>query len=83
MALSRLVSRTVKVARRDFISDMAAAVPALLLALGLLLTGIEPASANACAASCRAQHNQCRIQTKGSPACDARLQACLQGCLKK
>jgi hypothetical protein len=51
--------------------------------LGLLLAGTTPVSANACAASCRAQHNQCRIQTKGSPACDARLQACLQGCLKK
>jgi hypothetical protein len=58
-------------------------VPASALVLGLLLAGTTPVSANACAASCRAQHNQCRIQTKGSPACDARLQACLQGCLKK
>ncbi len=39
--------------------------------------------ANSCAASCRAQHNQCRIATKGSPSCDAKLNQCLKGCLKK
>jgi hypothetical protein len=34
-----------------------------------------------CAANCRAQHNQCRIATKGSPSCDAQLQACMQRCI--
>jgi len=38
--------------------------------------------ANSCAAGCRAQHNQCRIATKGSPACDAQLNQCLRSCLK-
>lgn len=36
---------------------------------------------DSCTSSCRAQWNQCRIATKGSPACDAQLQACMRGCL--
>jgi len=36
---------------------------------------------DSCASSCRAQWNQCRIATKGSPACDAQLQACMRACL--
>ncbi|MDX2289449.1 MAG: hypothetical protein NW217_11590 [Hyphomicrobiaceae bacterium] len=39
--------------------------------------------ANSCAAGCRAAHNQCRIATKGNRSCDARLQACLSGCLRR
>lgn len=38
---------------------------------------------NACAAKCRAQHNQCRIRTKGSPSCDAQLSSCLQSCRRR
>jgi len=41
------------------------------------------AGAGGCAAQCRDQHNRCRIATKGSPSCDAQLQACLQGCLSR
>lgn len=41
------------------------------------------ADANSCAANCRSQHNQCRISTKGSANCDARLQQCLQSCLRR
>jgi hypothetical protein len=44
-------------------------------------TGIMAAKANTCAPSCRDRHNQCRLQTKGAPSCDAQLQACLQSCL--
>jgi hypothetical protein len=35
---------------------------------------------NACPGACYAQHNQCRIQSKGSPSCDAALTGCLRGC---
>lgn len=41
------------------------------------------ACANTCQQSCRAAWNQCRIATKGSPACDAKLQACMQSCIAK
>jgi hypothetical protein len=58
------------------------AVAAMLGATALLATAIE-ASANACASNCRAQHNQCRIATKGSSSCDTRLQQCLQRCLRR
>lgn len=36
-----------------------------------------------CAAECQAQHDSCRVRTKGSPSCDAERQACLQKCLQK
>lgn len=42
-----------------------------------------PAAANSCADQCRAAHNQCRIQTKGSPSCDAALTQCLRSCTGK
>ena len=35
----------------------------------------------ACTASCRAQYNQCRISTKGSPSCDAQFAACMRRCI--
>jgi hypothetical protein len=38
---------------------------------------------DSCTSSCRAQWNQCRIATKGSPSCDAQLQACMRGCLRR
>jgi hypothetical protein len=51
------------------------------LAAGLaLVSGCAEAQGNACAAQCYAQHNQCRMATKGSPSCDAQLTACLRGC---
>ena len=34
-----------------------------------------------CAGACQAQHDQCRVQTKGSPSCDAERQRCLQACI--
>jgi hypothetical protein len=42
---------------------------------------IQPAQASACTSNCRAAYNQCRIANKGSPACDAQLQACMQACV--
>jgi len=54
----------------------AAISAALMLVAGV---AARPAAADACSA-CYAQHNQCRMQTKGSPSCDARLQQCLQSC---
>ena len=50
-------------------------VPAVILATG------SAVRADDCAGQCRAHHNQCRLQTKGSPSCDAELQDCLQRCL--
>lgn len=50
--------------------------------LGLALAATE-AGANSCQQSCRAAWNQCRIATKGSPSCDAQLQACMASCLPK
>lgn len=49
----------------------------------IVLAAPELVAANACAGNCRDAHNQCRIRTKNSPSCDAQLQACLQGCLRK
>lgn len=55
------------------------------LAVGLAASlavagGCAEAQGNACAAQCYAQHNQCRMATKGSASCDAQLTACLRGC---
>jgi len=61
---------------------LASVLFAVAASIGTLFAASD-ASANACAASCRAQHNQCRISTKGSPSCDAALQRCLQGCLRR
>lgn len=36
-----------------------------------------------CASDCQAQHDRCRVQTKGSPSCDAERQYCLEICLQK
>ena len=59
-------------------------VLALAVGMSALAMALVPrAEANACAAGCRQQHNQCRIQTKGSSSCDAQLQRCLQGCIRR
>ncbi len=34
-----------------------------------------------CAGACQTRHDQCRVQTKGSPSCDTDRQRCLQACL--
>jgi hypothetical protein len=48
---------------------------------------LQPGPAHAqnasCQQSCRAQHSQCRISTKGSSSCDASLHSCLQSCIPK
>ncbi len=36
---------------------------------------------NSCAGRCQTEHDQCRVQTKGSPNCDAARQRCLQACI--
>ncbi len=41
------------------------------------------ANAPSCRASCLQEYNQCRLATKGSPACDSQYQACLQGCVHR
>ena len=38
---------------------------------------------DSCANLCQRQHDQCRVQTKGSPSCDRDRQLCLQGCIAK
>lgn len=35
-----------------------------------------------CANACQAQHDQCRVATKGSPNCDTARQRCLQSCIQ-
>lgn len=52
-----------------------------LSGLALLCPVSAPAQGGACTASCRAQHNQCRIATKGSPSCDAQFAACMRSCI--
>jgi hypothetical protein len=41
------------------------------------------ADSTSCASACQAEHDKCRVETKGGPACDARRQRCLQACLSK
>jgi hypothetical protein len=56
---------------------------ALILALfgAGLMSAMAAAKADTCAASCREQHNQCRIATKGQSApCDQKLNACVSAC---
>ncbi len=37
----------------------------------------------ACTASCRSAYNECRVQTKGHPRCDAQFTSCMQSCIPK
>ncbi len=56
----------------------------LILLVFALVFGSAMAVANAaeCVATCRAKHNQCRIDTKGaSTVCDQQLNACVQVCM--
>ncbi len=63
---------------------MIRAVFAALTLCSLALGSTTHALADQCADKCRAAHNQCRIETKGaSPACDSRMQACMDGCRTK
>lgn len=55
-----------------------------IAAVAAVVAGVpRDVKANSCAANCRAQHNQCRIATKGAGSCDQRLQQCLQSCMRK
>jgi hypothetical protein len=55
---------------------------AVLVVFSLMITtGMMAARADACADACRAKHNECRVQTKGSPQCDAQVNACVQQCI--
>ena len=39
--------------------------------------------AQSCVSECQAQHDRCRVETKGSRTCDEVRQHCLQICLQK
>ena len=45
--------------------------------------GVIVAESTTCAGECQGQHDRCRVQTKGSPSCDAERQRCLEVCLHK
>lgn len=68
-------------ARRAIIIGLAGLVATAGLAFSVSMASDGIKVANSCAAQCRAKHNQCRINTKGSASCDAQLQACLSRCL--
>ena len=70
---------------RGWVFGSAAVVAVVIAAAVALTTNVVPAAAqgNACVASCKGSHNQCRIATKGNSSCDASLQSCLQACLRK
>ena len=73
--------------RLNIFAVAAASVSTVAIAVILIAsfgsTTCANAQGNACVAACRAAHSDCRIRSKGSPSCDAQLQACLQGCLKR
>ena len=69
-------------ARPQAFSPLKTAATMLIVFALMLVSGVLAARADDCAGQCRARHNQCRIQTKGSPSCDGQLQACLQSCFK-
>jgi len=70
-------------ARRVFLIGLTGLAATAGVALGVSIASENVEVANSCAAQCRAAHNQCRIATKGSPRCDAQLQACLSRCLRR
>ena len=59
----------------------AALIAATITAAGIVTIG--PAAANACGSNCRSAYNQCRMQTKGSSACESQFTSCMQGCIRK
>jgi hypothetical protein len=64
---------------------LAGAAPASVLADPTAPAASAPpvavAQGGTCAGACQVEHDRCRVQTKGSPACDAARQRCLQACL--
>ncbi len=68
--------------RRRNIRFVLAAVAAAAALTGLAgdTTCVFAQSAS-CRSVCLQQYNNCRITSKGSPACDAQYQTCLQGCV--
>jgi hypothetical protein len=44
---------------------------------------VERAQSGACTAACRSAYNQCRVQSKGHPSCDAQFTACMRRCIPK
>jgi hypothetical protein len=67
------------------ISTIAALVVVATAVVSSTAVVVQPAFAqgSACVSACKADHNQCRVASKGSASCDAQLQSCLQSCLKK
>jgi hypothetical protein len=59
----------------------AALTAAMIAGAGIVLPA--PAAANACGSNCRSAYNQCRMQTKGSSACESRFTQCMQSCINK
>ena len=60
---------------------LAVAAGAFFAALLAAATYLAPAEAEGgCGGSCAHAYNQCRIQTKGSPACEKQYSSCLQSC---
>ena len=54
----------------------------IMVVFGLMIaTGVVAARADACTDGCRAKHNECRLQTKGSPQCDNQVNSCVQQCM--
>lgn len=45
--------------------------------------GVSVARNSSCASDCQAQHDRCRVVTKGSRTCDEERQRCLEICLQK
>lgn len=50
-------------------------------ALPAVTAPVIVAQDGSCASACQAEHDQCRVATKGSPSCDATRQRCLQTCI--
>lgn len=67
----------------DLTSKIAAVVLAAMLGATALSAFAPAVSANACAAKCRQQENQCRIRTKGTGNCTAVFQQCMDRCLRR
>ena len=59
----------------------AAFIAATITGAGIVSTGT--AAANPCGSDCRSEYNQCRMQTKGSSACESRFTQCMQRCIKQ
>lgn len=68
--------------RRNIRLMLAAAAAATVALMGLAGdTTCGFAQSSSCRSVCLQQYNQCRINTKGSPSCDAQYQTCLRACV--